>query len=292
MVSKAMRLTTRLKLKLAERKAITFPGAANAMFARVIEDLGFEACYVTGAGIANMHLGAPDIGLTTLTEIANATAAISDAIALPLLVDADTGFGNPVNMHRTVKVLERAGAAGIQIEDQVFPKKCGHFNGKDVIPLPEMIAKIKAAVDARSDQDFQIIARTDSRAIVGLDQAIERAQAFIEAGADVTFVEAPLSFEEMARIARELKAPQIANIVYGGKTPDPGRAALAEMGFAGILYANASLQAALRAAYDVLGSLKEHGSLEHVAEKLASFEERQRVVNKPLWDAMEARYKE
>ena len=292
MANETMRLTSKLKSKLAERKAITFPGAANAMFARVIEDLGFEACYVTGAGIANMHLGAPDIGLTTLTEIANATAAISDAIALPLLVDADTGFGNPVNMHRTVKVLERAGAAGIQIEDQVFPKKCGHFNGKDVIPLPEMIAKIKAAVDARQDQDFQIIARTDSRAIVGLDQAIERAQAFIEAGADVTFVEAPLSFEEMARIARELKAPQIANIVYGGKTPDPGRAALAEMGFAGILYANASLQAALRAAYDVLGSLKEHGSLEHVAEKLASFEERQRVVNKPLWDAMEARYKE
>jgi 2-methylisocitrate lyase-like PEP mutase family enzyme len=292
MANESMRLTSKLKSKLTERKAITFPGAANAMFARVIEDLGFEACYVTGAGIANMHLGAPDIGLTTLTEIANATAAISDAIALPLLVDADTGFGNPVNMHRTVKVLERAGAAGIQIEDQVFPKKCGHFNGKDVIPLPEMIAKIKAAVDARHDQDFQIIARTDARAIVGLDQAIERAQAFIDAGADVTFVEAPLSFEEMARIARELKAPQIANIVYGGKTPDPGRAALAEMGFAGILYANASLQAALRAAYDVLGSLKEHGSLEHVADKLASFEERQRVVNKPLWDAMEARYKE
>ena len=292
MANETMRLTSKLKSKLAERKAITFPGAANAMFARVIEDLGFEACYVTGAGIANMHLGAPDIGLTTLTEIANATAAISDAIALPLLVDADTGFGNPVNMHRTVKVLERAGAAGIQIEDQVFPKKCGHFNGKDVIPLPEMIAKIKAAVDARQDQDFQIIARTDSRAIIGLDQAIERAQAFIDAGADVTFVEAPLSFEEMARIARELKAPQIANIVYGGKTPDPGRAALAEMGFAGVLYANASLQAALRAAYDVLGSLKEHGSLEHVADKLASFEERQRVVNKPLWDAMEARYRE
>ena len=292
MANETMRLTSKLKSKLAERKAITFPGAANAMFARVIEDLGFEACYVTGAGIANMHLGAPDIGLTTLTEIANATAAISDAIALPLLVDADTGFGNPVNMHRTVKVLERAGAAGIQIEDQVFPKKCGHFNGKDVIPLPEMIAKIKAAVDARHDQDFQIIARTDSRAIVGLDQAIERAQAFIDAGADVTFVEAPLSFEEMARIARELKAPQIANIVYGGKTPDPGRSALAEMGFAGVLYANASLQAALRAAYDVLGSLKEHGSLEHVADKLASFEERQRVVNKPLWDAMEARYRE
>ena len=292
MVNNTMRSTTRLKTILAEKKAVTFPGAANAMFARVIEDLGYDVCYVTGAGIANMHLGTPDIGLTTLTEIANATAAISDAIVLPLLVDADTGFGNPVNMHRTVKVLERSGAAGIQIEDQVFPKKCGHFNGKDVIPLTEMVAKIKAAVDARKDQDFQIVARTDARAIVGLDKAIERAQAFIEAGADATFVEAPLSFDEMARIARELPVPQIANIVYGGKTPDPGRAGLAEMGFAGVLYANASLQAALRASYEVLGSLKEHGSLQHVADKLASFDERQRVVNKPLWDAMEARYKE
>ena len=287
-----MRPTSYLKSLLARKEAVTFPGAANAMFARVSEDLGFETCYVTGAGIANMHLGAPDIGLTTLTEIANATAAISDAIALPLLVDADTGFGNPVNMHRTVKVLERAGAAGIQIEDQVFPKKCGHFNGKEVIALPEMVAKIKAAVDARRDQDFQIVARTDSRALVGLDQAIERAQAFIDAGADATFVEAPLSFEEMERIAKELTVPQIANIVYGGKTPDPGRSRLADMGFAGVLYANASLQAALRAAYDVLGSLKEHGSLDRVADRLASFDERQRVVNKPLWDAMEARYKE
>ena len=287
-----MRPTSYLKSLLARKEAVTFPGAANAMFARVIEDLGFETCYVTGAGIANMPLGAPDIGLTTLTEIANATAAISDAIALPLLVDADTGFGNPVNMHRTVKVLERAGAAGIQIEDQVFPKKCGHFNGKEVIALPEMVAKIKAAVDARRDQDFQIVARTDSRALVGLDQAIERAQAFIDAGADATFVEAPLSFEEMERIAKELTVPQIANIVYGGKTPDPGRSRLADMGFAGVLYANASLQAALRAAYDVLGSLKEHGSLDRVADRLASFDERQRVVNKPLWDAMEARDKE
>ncbi len=287
-----MRQTTRLKTLLGQKRAVTFPGAANAMFARVIEDLGFDVCYVTGAGIANMHLGAPDIGLTTLTEIANATSAISDAVALPLLVDADTGFGNPVNMHRTVKVLQRAGAAGIQIEDQVFPKKCGHFNGKDVISLPEMVSKIKAAVDARQDQDFQIVARTDARASIGLDGAIERAHAFIEAGADATFVEAPLSFEEMETIAKTLPVPQIANIVYGGKTPDPGRDRLMQMGFAGVLYANASLQAALRAAYEVLGSLKEHGALDAVAHRLASFDERQQVVNKPLWDAMEARYKE
>ncbi len=286
-----MRSTTRFKHLLEQKRALTLPGAANAMFARVVEDLGFEACYVSGAGIANMHLGAPDIGLTTLTEIANAVSAISDAIRLPLMVDGDTGFGNAVNMHRTIKVLERAGAAAIQIEDQVFPKKCGHFNGKEVIPCAEMVAKIKAAVDARTDADFQIIARTDARAIEGIDKAIERAHAFIEAGADATFVEAPLDFDEMARIARELPVPQIANIVFGGRTPDPGRTRLAEMGFGGVLYANASLQAALRAAYQVLGSLKEHGSLDLVADQLASFEERQRVVDKPQWDAMEARYK-
>src|SRR5215472_16457512 len=154
-----MRSTTRLKQIVARRAAVQAPGTANALFARVIEDLGFEVVYVSGGGIANMHLGAPDIGLTTLTEIANAVGAISDAVAVPLLVDADTGFGNPVNVVRTVKVLERAGAAGLQIEDQVFPKKCGHFDGKEVVPLEEMLAKIKAAVDTRRDGDLQIVAR-------------------------------------------------------------------------------------------------------------------------------------
>lgn len=286
-----MRSTTKLKSILARREALPFPGAANAMFARVIEELGFEVCYVTGAGIANMHLGAPDIGLTTLTEIANAVSAISDSVAVPLLVDADTGFGNAVNMVRTVKVLERAGAAGIQIEDQVFPKKCGHFEGKDVVPLDDMISKIKAAVDSRGDSDFQIVARTDARAIHGLDEAIARAQAFVEAGADATFVEAPVSVDEMARIGREIKVPQIANIVFGGKTPDPGRDALAKMGFAGVLYANAALQAALRASYEVLSALKRDGSLAQVADRLATFQERQAAVAKPRWDALEARYK-
>ena len=286
-----MRATTRLKSLLKQRVALTLPGAANAMFARVIEEQGFEACYVTGAGIANMQLGAPDIGLTTMTEIANAVAAISDAVKLPLMVDADTGFGNALNMYRTVKVLERAGAAGLQIEDQVFPKKCGHFSGKEVVPLADMVAKIKAAVDARTDGDLQIVARTDARAIEGLDAAIDRAHAFIEAGADVTFVEAPLDEQEMARISRELPVPQIANIVFGGKTPDPGRARLKEMGFAGVLYANAVLQAALRASYDVLAALRETGSLDSVAHKLAGFDERQKAVAKPAWDALEARYK-
>lgn len=286
-----MRSTAKLKRIMAARTAATVPGAANALFARVIEDLGFEAVYVTGAGVANMHLGAPDVGLTTLTELASVTAAVADSVALPIIVDADTGFGNPVNMVRTIRVLERAGAAGVQIEDQVFPKKCGHFEGKEVIPVTEMVQKVKAAVDSRVDADLQIIARTDARAIAGLQQAIDRAHAFIEAGADATFVEAPLTLDELARVARELPVPQVANIVFGGKTPDPGRTALADMGFSIVLYANAALQAALKASYEVLGALKATGSLASVAERLASFEERQRAVAKDSWDQLDARYK-
>src|ERR1700761_6034719 len=274
---------TRLKDLVARRAAVTVPGAANALFARVIEDLGFEAVYVTGAGVANMLLGAPDIGLTTMTEVSEAVAAIADAVSLPLIVDADTGFGNAVNMVRTVRTLERAGASGIQIEDQVFPKKCGHFAGKHVIAADEMVQKIKAAADARRDQSLQIIARTDARAIEGLDRALERANAYIGAGADVTFVEAPTSLDELARIAKELPVPQVANIVFGGKTPDPGREKLAELGFSIVLYANAALQAALKASYDVLGALKTEGSLKSVADRLASFDERQRSVAKDLW---------
>lgn len=285
-----MRPTQSLKQIMSRREAVTVPGAANAMFARVIEDLGFEVVYVTGAGVANMHLGAPDIGLTTMTEVAQTVAAIADSVSLPIIVDADTGFGNPVNMIRTVRVLERAGAAGLQIEDQIFPKKCGHFTGKEVIPAAEMVDKIKAAVDARKDGDLQIIARTDARAIEGFERAMERAQMFVEAGADATFVEAPVNHEELARIGRELSVPQVANIVFGGKTPDPGRERLAEMGFSIVLYANASLQAALKASYTVLEALKRDGSLDGVADMLASFDERQRAVAKDVWDAYEKRY--
>jgi len=286
-----MRTTTKLKQIVARRTAVQAPGTANALFARVIEELGFEVVYVTGAGIANMHLGAPDIGLTTLTEIANVVGTISDAVALPLLVDADTGFGNAVNVVRTVRVLERAGAAGLQIEDQVFPKKCGHFAGKAVIGVDEMVQKVKAAVDARRDHDLQIVARTDARAVEGLDRAIARAQAYIEAGADVAFVEAPADLAELARIPREIAAPQVANIVFGGKTPDPGRIELAKMGFALVLYANAALQAAVKAAGDVLATLKREGSLAGVADRMTSFEERQRVVQKPFWDALECQFR-
>src|SRR6201996_1911067 len=283
--------TTTLKTILNRREATIFAGAANGLFARIIEDLGYEAVYVTGAGIANMYLGAPDIGLTTLTEIANQVAAMSDAVALPLLVDADTGFGNAINMARTVQVLERAGAAGIQIEDQIFPKKCGHFDGKEVVPLEEMLAKIKAAVDTRKDSDLQIVARTDARAILGLQAAIDRAGAMIEAGADVTFVEAPTSADELAQIAKSLSVPQVANIVFGGRTPELGRHKFAELGFGCVLYANAALQAALKASRDVLDALKQDGALTSVADRLAGFDVRQQAVSKPKYDELERRYK-
>jgi 2-methylisocitrate lyase-like PEP mutase family enzyme len=285
------RPTTILKTILNRREATIFAGAANGLFGRIIEDLGYEAVYVTGAGIANMYLGAPDIGLTTLTEIANHVSAMADAVALPLLVDADTGFGNPVNVVRTVKVLERAGAAGLQIEDQVFPKKCGHFEGKDIVPLEEMISKVKAAVDTRRDGDLQIVARTDARAILGLQAAIDRAGAMIEAGADVTFVEAPTSAEELAQIVRSLSAPQVANMVFGGLTPELGQQTLAELGFGCVLYANAALQAALKASSDVLAALKREGSLASVADQLASFDVRQEAVDKPRYDEFERRYR-
>jgi 2-methylisocitrate lyase-like PEP mutase family enzyme len=282
---------TQKLLKLCnQRNALIVPGAPNAFFARIIEDLGFEAVYVTGAGIANMQLGMPDLGLTTISEISNTVANIADVVDLPIIVDADTGFGNALNVIRTIKTLERSGASGIQLEDQVFPKKCGHFDGKKVIPTSEMVQKIHAAVDTRYDNDLQIIARTDAVVSEGLNSAIERAQSYIEAGADITFVEAPGSEEELARIANELKAPQIANIVHGGKTPDLGRAKLAEFGFSLVLYANAALQAALKASNEVLLTLKNSGNLSEVTGKLASFDERQKVVKKPEWDNLETKY--
>lgn len=291
-MTEATRKTSeRLKALLASRCAAILPGAPNALFARVIAAHGFKAVYVTGAGIANMSLGVPDIGLVTLTELTEHVAAIADAVSIPILADADTGFGNPVNVGRTVRLLERAGAAGIQIEDQVFPKKCGHFSGKQVIARDDMVQKIKAAVDARSDQDLQIVARTDARATEGIDAAIARAQAYMEAGADVTFVEAPLDVAELRRIASDIRVPQIANMVFGGLTPQVARSELAKLGFGGVLYANAALQAALKSVADVMAALKRDGSLAQVADRLAGFEERQQAVDKARYDELEQRYR-
>lgn len=280
--------TSRLAEIFAGRRATLVPGAFNALSARVIADLGYEAVYVTGAGVTNGLLGVPDIGLITVTELAGTVAAIRDAVDLPLIVDADTGFGNAVNTVRTVRTLERAGADAIQIEDQVFPKKCGHFSGKDVVGVGEIVSKIKAAVDTRDH--LLVVARTDARAINGLGDAIERAQRFVEAGADAVFIEAPRTPDELRRIAREVDAPHFANMVIGGMTPVLPRSELEEYGFSVVLYANAALQAALTGMQAVLARLKEEGKLDEAGGMMATFAERQRIVGKPHFDALERKY--
>jgi len=280
----------RFREQMNRREAMIVPGAGNALTARVIADQRFEAVYVTGAGIANTHLGAPDIGLVTLTELAATVSTIAEICHLPLVVDIDTGFGNAINTRRTVRLIERAGGFAMQIEDQVFPKKCGHFSGKAVIPVEEAVSKIKAAVDAREDENTMIIARTDARAIDGIEAALDRAEAFIEAGADMTFVEAPRSEAEMEMITKRLPVPQVANMVIGGKTPLTPQARLVELGFSLTLYANTPLQAAMRAMTDVLSALKLDGDVSRVIDRLADFDERQRLVDKASYDALEERY--
>jgi 2-methylisocitrate lyase-like PEP mutase family enzyme len=282
-------LNKALRRALHKGAGAIVPGAANALAARMIERAGFPAVYVTGAGVANA-LGFPDIGLVTLTELVSAVAAMRDAVRLPLIVDADTGFGNAVNVAHTVKALERAGASAIQLEDQEFPKRCGHFAGKTVIPAREMAQKVRAAADARRDADLLIIARTDAIACTGLEDALARAQLYIEAGADLTFVEAPRTNPDMERVAQTLPVPQVANLVSGGLTPLLPQAELQRMGFALVLYANAALQAAMLAMKELLEHLHDKGSLDGIAHRLMGFAERQDFVGKPDFDALEKRY--
>ena len=270
--------------------ALVMPGVSNALAARVVADLGFPAAYITGAGIANTYLGIPDNGLVTLTELTDHVATIREVFPGPLMVDADTGFGNAMNMARTVKLLERAGADAIQIEDQVFPKRCGHFEGKEVIPAAEMVAKIKAAVDARTDLDLMVVARTDAIAVEGFEAAMARANTFREAGADVGFVEAPTTPEQIAAIAR-LPYPQLVNIVIGGKTPERSNEELKRLGFAGVIYANTALQAAVLGMQRALGHLKRNGQIGSATDLLTSFTERQRLVDIASFQAMEQKYK-
>ncbi len=282
-------INRRFRERLAGRDALLVPGAANALAARVIADLGFEAVYVSGAGVTNTFLGIPDLGFISLPELVQHTTAIREAVDLPLIVDADTGFGNALNVGHTIRALERAGASAIQLEDQVMPKRCGHFAGKDVVPAGEMVGKVKAAVDARRDPNLQIIARTDARAVEGFDAAIERAQRYIEAGADVTFVEAPESLAEIDAIPQRLAVPQLVNMVVGGKTPILDLAALRAKRYAIVLYANAALQGAVRGMQAALGALKVAGRLDE-SPLVASFAERQRLVQKPHFDALERKY--
>ncbi len=285
-------MSTRKTLRsLAEaRRGVLVPGAFNALSARVIEDLGFDAIYVTGAGVTNMWFGLPDQGFMGLHEIADHTARIRDAVNLPLIVDADTGFGNALNVRHTVRVLERAGADCIQFEDQVAPKRCGHFSGKEVISTEEAVSKIKAAVDARTDPDLLILARTDAAATLGFEAAIERAQKFSEAGADILFVEAVTTADEIRALPQRLAKPQLMNMVIGGKTPIFGAEELAGLGYGIVLYANAALQGAVAGMQKALTVLRETRRVDEDPALVVSFAERQRLVRKPELDALEKRY--
>lgn len=280
----------RLRALVNERRGVLVPGAFNALSAKVIEDLGFEAIYVTGAGVTNMWFGLPDQGFMGLSEIADHTARIRDAVELPLIVDADTGFGNALNVRHTVRVLERAGADCIQLEDQVAPKRCGHFTGKEVISTEEAVSKIKAAVDARRDPDFLIMARTDACATQGFEAAIERAQRFAEAGADILFVEAVTKMEEIRALPQRLSTPQLMNMVIGGKTPITDAGELQQMGYGVVLYANAALQGAVAGMQKALGTLKAQRRIDEDSNLVVPFAERQRLVGKPEWDALEKKY--
>ncbi len=287
-------MSTRKTLKaLAEaRRGVLVPGAFNALSAKVIEDLGFEAIYVTGAGVTNMWFGLPDQAFMGLADIADHTARIRDAVELPLIVDADTGFGNALNTYHAVRTLERAGADCIQLEDQVSPKRCGHFNGKEVISTEEMLGKIKAAVDARRDPDTLILARTDACATQGFEAAVERAQRFGEAGADILFVEAVTTAEEIRALPRHLAdRPQLMNMVIGGKTPIFSADELAGLGYGIVLYANAALQGAVAGMQKALTVLRETHRIDEDPALVAPFAERQRLVRKHEWDALEQKYR-
>lgn len=285
-------MSTRKKLKelVAAKRGVIVPGAFNALSARVIADLGFEAIYVTGAGVTNMWFGMPDQGFMGLAEIAEHTARIRDAVEVPLLVDADTGFGNALNVYHTVRTLERAGADCIQLEDQVAPKRCGHFAGKDVISTEEAVGKIKAAADARRDPDCLIMARTDAAAVHGFEAAVERAQQFAEAGADILFVEAVTSAEEIRALPQRLATPQLMNMVIGGKTPIFNADELGQLGFGIVLYANAALQGAVMGMQQALTVLRDEKQVLESSGLVTPFAERQRLVGKPEWDALEKRY--
>jgi 2,3-dimethylmalate lyase len=281
----------RLRQLLTTGAPVLAPGAANALSARIVADAGFDVVYVSGAGVANWSLGVPDLGLTTMQDVVTEVARICDAVDLPVIADADAGYGNALNVWRTVREFERAGVAAIQLEDQVDPKRCGHFEGKEVVPVGQMLAKLHSALEARRDPDLVIIARTDARAVEGLDAAIERACAYKEAGADAIFVEAPLDLAELARIGAEVPGPLVANMVEGGKTPIVGRDELGRLGFHLVIYANVAARAAMLAMQGALATLAADGVSTNVEDRIVTMAERNRLTGMDAWRALDERYR-
>lgn len=263
--------TAVLRRLLDQPEVVIAPGAADPMVARLVERAGFPAVYMTGSGTALTRYGFPDVGLVTMTEMVDNARAIANAVAIPVIADADTGYGNPVNVQRTVREYERAGVAAIHLEDQAFPKKCGHLTGKRVIPAPEMVQKIRAACEARRDGDFLIIARCDALAVEGLDAAVTRGHAYADAGADVLFIEAPRTHEEIERIGQAFTRPLLFNMSTSGKTPALSASELSRLGYRIMILPNFTTLAAMRAVRDVLAEIKRTGTTAHLGDRCASF---------------------
>ena len=285
----------RLRTLLAQDEPVVCPGAMNALFARLIGRAGFSSVYMTGAGVANGLLGQPDVGLTTLTEMAQMAQNISTAVDLPVFADADTGFGGSVNVERTVQLYERAGVAAIQLEDQMVPKRCGHFEGKEVVTVDEMRARLRAALAARNDPDLMIVARTDARSVHGIDEAIGRGAAYAEAGADALFIEAPADDDELARVGAELAAtglPLVANMVEGGKTPLHSAGELFELGFKLVIFPGLLSRITVRAVTDALAVLAEGGDSRPLLDQLTQFSEMQSYLELDELNARVAGYEE
>jgi 2-methylisocitrate lyase-like PEP mutase family enzyme len=285
------RPTTRLRRLLAQPGCVMAPGAADAMVARMIARAGFDAIHMTGFGTSIGRLGMPDIGLLTASEMIDNAGRIADASGLCIVADADTGYGDAMNVRRTVRDYEKAGVAALHLEDQVAPKRCGHLAGKRVVPASEMIGKIKAACDARQDQDLVIIARTDVLAIEGMEAVFDRGRQYREAGADMVFVDAPVGLDQMHAVARGLKGiPLFANIAASGKTPDIPAKELGELGFKIAIYANFAILAAIPAIRTMLGELRSRGSLARIASTLATPEHLAQIAGLAEYVAIANRY--
>jgi 2-methylisocitrate lyase-like PEP mutase family enzyme len=278
----------RLRELLSGDEVLIVPGVTSVLHALLAERAGMPAVFTTGAGIANADFGLPDLGLTTMTEVVLANDRISRAVSLPVIADADTGYGNHLNVMRTVEELERAGVAAIVLEDQVAPKKCGHFSGKAIVSTEEMVQKLVAARRARKDEDLVLVARTDAIAVGGVEEAIARAQAYVRAGADVIFVEAPRTVEELAEIPRRIDAPLLVNMVEGGATPLRDARELGEMGYRIVLYANLAMRTGAWAVDQAFRGLLEDGSSGRSLDRMLTWEERQGLVGLDDWRDLEA----
>ncbi len=262
--------TPDLKQRLASRDIVVAPGIFDAFGARFVERAGFPAAYLSGASIAYTRFGVPDIGLVDMGEVAATLSAITDRVDVPIIVDADTGFGNALNVQRTVRAFERAGAHAIQLEDQSLPKRCGHLSGKSLVPASEMVGKVKAALDARQDDTTLIIARTDAIAVEGFEQALDRAELYADAGADILFVEAPSSAEDMKTIIRRFgsRIPLLANMVEGGRTPMHTASELEELGYAIVIFPGGLVRAFAHMAEEYFSSLREHGGTDPFRDRM------------------------